>query len=82
MLVEEGVGGDVVWVLLGQGSNASVAEADVADAAAADAAAAAAGTFCLPAPDARMSLTILVTPLADTPRLPKPFTFTAYLNIR
>ena len=97
MLVEEGAGGDVVWVAVYEGSNAT--DASVTETAAAAAAAAAAdadadaaeGNASAEAPASieppdgippSSFMTVAVTPLAPTTRMPSPFTFSAFLNTR
>ena len=100
MLVEEGAGGDVVWVAVYEGSNAT--DASVTETAAAAAAAAAAADADADAaegnasaeapasiespdgipPSSFIPMTVAVTPLAPTTRMPSPFTFSAFLNPR
>ena len=91
MLVEEGAGGDVVWVAVYEGSNAT--DASVTETAAAAAAAAnsvnasAEASASIESPDgippsSFIPMTVAVTPLAPTTRMPSPFTFSAFLNTR
>ena len=96
MLLEEGAGGDVVWVAVYEGSNAIDASATETAAAAAAAAAAdaaegnsvnasAEAPASIESPDGippSSFMTVAVTPLAPTTRMPSPFTFSAFLNTR
>ena len=66
VLVEGGAGGDVAWVAIYEGAATS------SDASA-------------PATISHQdcpAITVAVTPLDATPRMPSPFTFTAFLNVR
>jgi hypothetical protein len=95
VLVEEGAGGDVVWVAVYEGSNAVDASATETAAAALDADAAegnsgnafAEAPASIESPDGILPssfipMTVAVTPLAPTTRMPSPFTFSAFLNTR
>jgi hypothetical protein len=71
--VVEGSGGsDVAWVVIYE--NANDATFDAA-ASAQDSSPATSFQDC-------MALTVLVTPLESSSRMPSPFTFTAFLNTR
>jgi hypothetical protein len=95
VLVEEGAGGDVVWVAVYECSNAADASATETAAAALDADAAegnygnasAEAPASIESPDGILlssfiPMTVAVTPLAPTTRMPSPFTFSAFLNTR
>ena len=88
MLVEEGAGGDVVWVAVYEGSNAtdeSVTETAAAAVNSVSASAEAPASIESPdgiPPSSFIPMTVAVTPLAPTTRMPSPFTFSAFLNTR